>query len=679
MLDNLQTILVNSWAFIQILIGFGILIFVHELGHFLAAKAVNIKVTQFAIGFGHSFLAWRKGIGFRLGSTEEEYEKRLKDDDAAKLLGETEYRLNWIPLGGYVKMLGQDDLDPTATCNDPRSFSAKPFLPRTLVISAGVIMNALFAVVFFIAAFMIGVEFSSPVVGFVSPDKPAAASFAEGYENQQAYMGLKPGDEILKIDGKTIEDFNQVTYTVALGSPDEPMQFTVRRPGENETLQFNITPVAGKESDGLLVVGIGPAYSTRIINYYDDKQPFPHSFADAGIKPGMIVTQVDGLPIERFDQLDQIITRQKGRPVTVTFSSENKSEPQVDIQLAADPLLIQHPNQDVKIVHLLGMVPATSIGMIIKNSPAAEAGLQIGDVLRQIGDIPWPAPDDISNFTNEIRSGDPVELTIIRNGKQQTLTVNTDRKKGKLGISTATQSTLVRETLPKSPFSELHLNPGSKIIRINEQIITSLAQMQRILQELAVQSPEGFEFNVGYLINLAGQQQAESMTISVDAARAKALINAGWTVPPQLHYFEPMQVNLHTTNPGKAIALGIRKTYEFMMHTYLTIYRVAEGSVPVDQMRGPVGIFGIGTLVAQKGIGYLMFFLGLISINLAVINFLPIPILDGGLMVFLIVEKIKGSPASAGVQTAASLIGLAVLGGLILFLTYNDIVDLFHG
>src|SRR5689334_20101257 len=115
-----------------LVLGFGFVIFWHELGHFLAAKWVGIKVEQFAVGFGQALLAWRKGIGLRVGTTQREYDRRLKEyvetqeahlqlkdrpvwtaeqlnhAAAALGLGETEYRLNWIPLGGYVKMLGQD-------------------------------------------------------------------------------------------------------------------------------------------------------------------------------------------------------------------------------------------------------------------------------------------------------------------------------------------------------------------------------------------------------------------------------------------------------------------------------------------------------------------------------------------------------------------------------------------
>src|SRR6478672_1190820 len=93
-------------------LGFGFVIFWHELGHFLAAKWAGVKVEQFAVGFGQALFSWRKGVGIRWGSSAAEYEEAVKAERegtqpaAVRAVGETEYRLNWIPLGGYVKMLG---------------------------------------------------------------------------------------------------------------------------------------------------------------------------------------------------------------------------------------------------------------------------------------------------------------------------------------------------------------------------------------------------------------------------------------------------------------------------------------------------------------------------------------------------------------------------------------------
>ena len=177
------------FSVLLLVFGFGFVIFWHELGHFLAAKWVGIRVEQFAVGFGQAILSWRKGIGLRIGNTQREYEKRLKEhvekedghldrkdrsaptaeqlNHAAQTLGlgETEYRLNWIPLGGYVKMLGQDDLNPNSTSNDPRAFNRKSIPARMLVVSAGVIMNVILAAIGFMVVFLIGFSVPPAQVG----------------------------------------------------------------------------------------------------------------------------------------------------------------------------------------------------------------------------------------------------------------------------------------------------------------------------------------------------------------------------------------------------------------------------------------------------------------------------------------------------------------------------------
>jgi regulator of sigma E protease len=131
-----------------VIIGFGALIFVHELGHFLAARWAGVRAHEFSIGFGPALCSFRKGLGFKVGSTNAEYARRLKEthgvirpEDDVPGLSATEYRLNLIPFGGYVKMLGQDDSDPSATSDAPDSYNKKPIWKRMIIISGGVFLN----------------------------------------------------------------------------------------------------------------------------------------------------------------------------------------------------------------------------------------------------------------------------------------------------------------------------------------------------------------------------------------------------------------------------------------------------------------------------------------------------------------------------------------------------------
>src|SRR3984957_12706780 len=200
-------------------LGLGFVIFFHELGHFLAAKYCDVKVEQFAVGFGPAVASWRKGIVCRWGSTapavhelvEKVFEADQRDEvqlkektdytldyaaaTAKRLgLGETEYRLNWIPLGGYVKMLGQDDLRPGMTAEDPRAYNKKSVGARMLIVSAGVVMNVILAAIGFMIVLMLGYPVPPGTVGGVVSMSPAAqATRVDG-----TLIGLQPGDKIIK-------------------------------------------------------------------------------------------------------------------------------------------------------------------------------------------------------------------------------------------------------------------------------------------------------------------------------------------------------------------------------------------------------------------------------------------------------------------------------------------------
>jgi regulator of sigma E protease len=124
-----------------------------------------------------------------------------------------------------------------------------------------------------------------------------------------------------------------------------------------------------------------------------------------------------------------------------------------------------------------------------------------------------------------------------------------------------------------------------------------------------------------------------------------------------------------------AMKIGTRKTVEFIAQTYMTIKGLIVGSVSPKSLMGPVGMIAASSkIIAEKNYIHYLNFMGIISACLAVMNFLPLPILDGGLVLMLIIEKIKGSPVHTKIQEWLVYIGLALIGGLFVLITYNDIV-----
>ena len=154
----------------------------------------------------------------------------------------------------------------------------------------------------------------------------------------------------------------------------------------------------------------------------------------------------------------------------------------------------------------------------------------------------------------------------------------------------------------------------------------------------------------------------------------------GWTLPGGdgiSSFFMPMQVIDRSPSPGAAITRGIAESRRVMMQTYLTFLRLFQGSVEVKHLKGPVGIAHLGTQIASQGFIWVLFFMALISINLAVINFLPLPIVDGGQFLMLCYEWIRGKPVPIVVQNFATLAGLLFIGMIFLYVTFNDIKNIF--
>ena len=171
-----------SASFAVTILAISFLIFFHELGHFLAARSIGVSVATFSVGFGKTIIS--------------------------KKIGETEYRLSAVPLGGYVSLKGQEDLDPTARSDDADSYNSCSPLGRIWILFAGPFFNIILAFLIYIALGFIGVERLAPVVGKIAPDS-AAQKF-----------GIKTGDKILAIDGVEIREWDDIAKNIALKELD---------------------------------------------------------------------------------------------------------------------------------------------------------------------------------------------------------------------------------------------------------------------------------------------------------------------------------------------------------------------------------------------------------------------------------------------------------------------------
>src|SRR5262245_56797463 len=227
---------------VVVLIGFSIIIFFHELGHFLAAKWVGVRVHRFAIGFGKRLMGYRSGEGFTFGTRPEYSSEELIN----RKYGETDYCLNLLPIGGYVKLLGQEDImfdekDNPVFSTDPRAFNNRTVGQRMFVVSMGVIFNVLFAGILLVAVYMIGKKMPPPVVGIIAPDGPA-------------YGKVHEGDRFLAIDGTAVRSFADIQTTAMFADGGRPLRIRVQRDGQVPD-EIEITPLVN-DRDGMGELGI---------------------------------------------------------------------------------------------------------------------------------------------------------------------------------------------------------------------------------------------------------------------------------------------------------------------------------------------------------------------------------------------------------------------------------------
>ncbi len=672
---------------IALILGFGFIIFVHELGHFLVAKWVGIRATQFAIGFGPSMLTWRKGIGFRVGTTEPEYERRALEylkkqgasfeglTDQQKIatiygaadalgLGETEYRLNYIPLGGYVKMLGQEDIDPAARSEDPRSYTSRPVWARMAVISAGVVMNLIFAMVFFIIAFMAGVEFPPAAIGEIGPQSPAATTYAVGHEGNPDYRGLRFGDRVVSINGREPIDFTDIMLAAALSGEGEQIELIIEREGEAQPLTYRIEP---KRVGNLYAIGVMPPASLELASSLARGDSWPTRLQAAGVEMGMVATAANGQPLDNYKQFETLLQQSNGEPINVTFTDPDTGKT-ANYAVTPEPLVF---DKNGKIANPLGIEAVTRIAGVLDDSPAQAAKLQPDDLIAMIGNVRWPTGRQVQEVTRSAKDT-PIRLQVMRGS--ELIDLNITPKDGRLGIELGQDNRGHRiSSIDKdSPLAPLNLTAGSRILAVNGKPIDGLIDLLRHLGDMK----EPGTISIEYELNIADQPVATE-EIAISEATLAKIDRIEWYA--RLPFVTEKQL-IQTDSPLVAAELGVKKTRQTMLSVYVTLARLVQGRVPASELRGPIGIADIGTQIARdQGIMYLIYFLGLISVNLAVVNFLPVPVVDGGHMVFLIAEKIKGSPVNPKIQIGATYVGLALILCVFVMTFYFDTTRLFSG
>ncbi|MFG0252216.1 MAG: site-2 protease family protein [Phycisphaerales bacterium JB038] len=584
-------LLEGFWNFLLLALGFSAVIFIHELGHFVAAKACNIRTLRFAIGFGPAAFSWRKGLGFRPGSTEDAYRKRAvqhldktgggtvtlrestrEPDNAAIFqagdelgLGETEYRFNWIPLGGYVMMLGQDDLDPGhAAVADRRSFSAKPIGQRMIVISAGVIMNIILAAVLFIAVYMHGIEADAPRLGSVYPAGVAAQSQAINADALGVReVGLQPGDTIRRINGEPVDAFKDLLITVAMAKRDEVVRLHVQREGVPELLIFEVTPEVDPATK-LLDIGVSPASTNQAIAQFWDDEPTRTGYLEpaglGGLRPGMALVALDGREVRRYADVRRVLDASVGGSIESVWEDE-QGRLTASLELAAEleqGVVALSETSKYTLEHLLGLTPLMQVGSVQNE----RSGLVEDDLIVRVGDVVFP---NIAAGVAAIRAADggTIAITVLRQGEYVQLEPSV--RKGLVGfapipavdqarLSSVPREFSLGEKLVAPAASSLDLMPGSKLLAINGQPVADFNEIRAALRRATADAfASGAAAEVTLEVELFRKEAAdpptETLVWQVSPEDVAGLHELAWTSPLSPLLFEPDLVLLKAENP----------------------------------------------------------------------------------------------------------------------------------
>ncbi|TKJ38091.1 MAG: hypothetical protein CEE38_04850 [Planctomycetes bacterium B3_Pla] len=666
-----------------VLLGFGAVVMVHEFGHFVAAKLGGIKVEAFSIFMPPILLGMQRtedGLRFRVLPEIFPNEDEESDEGALNFTvgrkgspSETEYRIGLIPFGGFVKMLGQEDTGSAEGSDDPRSFANKPTHIRAAVLAAGVTFNVISAVIIFMIAFLVGIKLPPALVGDVIPDSAAARA------------GLKPGDEIIEIEGKDDDlDFSNIAIAAALSGRDEKVPMRVRHAdGSEEDLELIAEQLPGESMRGFGILAPGALTIARLPE--DDAE---YLRLKTGLLPGDNVESVDGKHVAVSWEFRRAVQHTLAPEVTLLVERA-ADDGRIEVVETQVRLNVRATNSyDVEsegqLSHICSMVPRLRVTSVADEQDAAggetEPGLRSSDIVLAVGNAENPTYKQMRDITTGHKDKE-LSVKVLRRDdaggeKIRTVTVLPKRRSDDgrviigIGLGLDFEHAVVARTIAAAGGPEkLEIPQGAVITAVDGAPVSSFYDVVREIRRYP-----------GERITIDWRLDAETAgNIALDVGTTEGFIS----VKSEFAEFIPLD-NLEkiykADGPIDAVVMGYRKTLMFIAQTYVTLKRLVGGLVSPKNLMGPVGIISISyKIVAQRPFVYYVYFLGLISAVIAVFNFLPLPPLDGGLVVLLFVEKVKGSAFSERIQTVIAYTGWVLILALFLYVTFNDILRTFFG
>lgn len=534
----------------------GPLIFIHELGHLLVAKLVDVKVGRFSIGFGPPLLRRR--------------------------IGETEYCLAPIPLGGYVILLGQNPYEEIPEQDRDRALTNKPLWARYLVLAAGPIANLIVPILLYFFFFLTHAVQPPPVIGTVLDGSAAAIA------------GLEPSDRIVEIDGDDVRSWKEMQTLIA-AAPDVELRIEIEKQGKRverfvtPRRTFVENPLGIPEPRGLL--GVYAHFYAPQIGIVDSRSPA----YEGGLRTGDVITSIDGEPVQTIEDLQALIAKPPDSLVRLTYLRPHATSFALGTLLWFDShhaQLLPRPESRSRPSTSdspTGLLPAnTFVRAVNHDSPAAHAGLRPGDRVLAVAGEQVTRWESVANILDRAQT-QPVTM-LVQGLDQEPREV------------TVKQEIRTRRDIYKTEFTYLYF--GAEPYGISR-------------------SPE----------------------LEPIRGRFTYATKAAWT--ETVYMLEMMWTALRQM---------------------VTLQR------GVEELSSVVGIFAYAGTAAEQGPTEFLMLMALISLNLAFVNLLPIPILDGGHLLFFTIEAIRRKPLGQRAREIASAIGLVVVLLLMLIALRNDVM-----
>ncbi|MBL92457.1 MAG: hypothetical protein CMH56_11680 [Myxococcales bacterium] len=568
----------------------GVLVFIHELGHFLVAKLCGVRVLTFSLGFGPKIL------GFQLG--------------------ETEYKISILPLGGFVQMFGENPDEELSEEEKTRSFMHQVLWKKAAIAAAGPIFNFILPV--FVFWTMLGgvQERIQPVIGTVFHGGPAQVA------------QLKTGDRVLAVNGQPIKTFSEMVEQVS-ALPDEEVRFKIQRDAETldvtvKTLAVPSTnPLEKDKKVGRIGIGAGKQKAKVAIG--------PQSIAAmAGLQTGDEILKWDNQAVSSIQHLYALLDTDKNQ---------------------AHQLEIQRKEE--KRTLILPPIGATE-------PPSSEdTALANPDPI-----LPTPEVKRFAVTAEEIKTATTAHTQTMSAARQLLA-----RQKERGGI--AFYEGVLADVKKGTPADKMGLQKGDRFLAYNQKPLNAWATFH---QELTSKPDEVHRIAVlrGETIFLTTFRMAPYQDPEMRGMPEKKVL--GHVAASAVHSPETFVRDIPWL---EAFPQAIDETVKITVLTLKGLWALVNLEMPLDTLGGPIMIFDLAGKAAEQGKGMFLFLLCLISVNLGILNLLPIPVLDGGHLLMFGIEAIQRKPINLATRALATRIGLFLLLALMVTAIGNDILRYF--